>query len=111
MTATPIPPDFAHLHVHSHFTLLGATAAPDELARQAAAHGLTALALTDSDALYWEVELEVLQEITIIRRQFAAVRDDGALDGSGQGQLRERCAIIGRGQRRDELSQHTAEVL
>jgi DNA-directed DNA polymerase III PolC len=46
---------FTHLHVHSHFTLLGATASPQELARQARADGLDALALTDSNALYGAV--------------------------------------------------------
>ncbi len=55
MTVTPISPGFTHLHVHSHFTLLGATASPAELAQQAAADGLTSLALTDRDALYGAV--------------------------------------------------------
>ena len=55
MTAPPYPPGFTHLHVHSHFSLLGATASPAELAQQASADGLTSLALTDRDALYGAV--------------------------------------------------------
>ncbi len=46
----PIP-----LHVHSHFTLLGATPSIEALVRQAAAEGLPALALTDANALYGAV--------------------------------------------------------
>ena len=40
------------LHVHSHYSLLQATPSPEALARQAAAEGLTHLALTDTHALY-----------------------------------------------------------
>ncbi len=47
---SPIP-----LHVHSHFTLLGATPAVADLTRRAAADGLTHLALTDANALYGAV--------------------------------------------------------
>ncbi len=46
----PIP-----LHVHSHFTLLGATPSVEALARRAADEGLPALALTDLNALYGAV--------------------------------------------------------
>ncbi len=46
---------FTHLHVHSYFSLLGATPHVDDLAARAAADGLTALALTDSHALYGAV--------------------------------------------------------
>ena len=41
-----------HLHVHSVYTLLGATATVDALAARAAADGMRHLALTDSHALY-----------------------------------------------------------
>ena len=51
MDASPI----THLHVHSHFSLLGATPRVDHLAARAAADGMTALALTDSHALYGAV--------------------------------------------------------
>ncbi len=43
---------FAHLQVHSHFTLLGGTAPVDELAARAAAEGMTHLTLTDTNVLY-----------------------------------------------------------
>ncbi len=42
----------AHLHVHSHFSLMEATPAPEALAARAASEGMTSLALTDSFVLY-----------------------------------------------------------
>ena len=48
-------PAYPHLHVHSHFTLLGGTASVPALVQQAAAYGLPALALTDTAALYGAV--------------------------------------------------------
>jgi DNA polymerase-3 subunit alpha len=48
-------PAFAHLHVHSHFTLLGATASPAALVARAAGVGMAHLALTDTNALYGAV--------------------------------------------------------
>ncbi len=47
-----LPMPFTHLEVHSHFTLLGATPSPAELARRAADDGLAHLALTDTDVLH-----------------------------------------------------------
>ena len=44
-----------HLHVYSHFTLLGGTASVEALAQRAAADGLSHLALTDDHALYGAV--------------------------------------------------------
>jgi DNA-directed DNA polymerase III PolC len=46
---------FTHLEVHSHYTLLGATPSPAELADRAAAQGMARLALTDANALYGAV--------------------------------------------------------
>ena len=50
-----LPADFTHLHVHSHYTLLGGTAAPDAPLARARADGLSALALADSNALFGAV--------------------------------------------------------
>ena len=50
-----LPANFTHLHVHSHFTLLGATPSPDELVARAAQDGLRQLALTDANALFGAV--------------------------------------------------------
>ena len=47
-----------HLHVHSTYTLLGATASVRSLATRAAADGLTHLALTDHNVLYGAVALQ-----------------------------------------------------
>jgi DNA-directed DNA polymerase III PolC len=43
---------FVHLHVHSHWSLLAGAWAPVEIARRAAALGMPAVALTDTDGLY-----------------------------------------------------------
>ena len=47
--------NFTHLHVHSHYSLLAATPAIDDLVERAAADGLSSLALTDTNALYGAV--------------------------------------------------------
>ena len=46
---------FVHLHVHSHWSLLAGAWAPSEIARRAAALGMPAVALTDTDGLYGAV--------------------------------------------------------
>ena len=46
---------WTHLHVHSQYTLLGATASIAHLVERAAADGLSHLALTDTNALYGAV--------------------------------------------------------
>jgi DNA polymerase-3 subunit alpha len=48
--------NFTHLHVHSHYTLLTALGRPEELLARAKELGQTALALTDTSALYGAVE-------------------------------------------------------
>ncbi|HEY7472819.1 MAG TPA: DNA polymerase III subunit alpha [Gemmatimonadota bacterium] len=50
-----MPRRFAHLHVHSHWSLLAGAWAPVEIARRAAALGMPAVALTDTDGLYGAV--------------------------------------------------------
>ncbi len=54
--ATTTPPIFAHLHVHSHYSLLNALPTPKELAAAAKADGQTALAITDNGALYGAID-------------------------------------------------------
>jgi DNA polymerase III subunit alpha len=49
---SPAMADFTHLHVHSHYSLLGALPTPKELAARAKAYGMHTLALTDNGALY-----------------------------------------------------------
>ena len=53
---TPIASRFVHLHVHSHYTLLGAIPTPKELAATAKADGQEALAITDAGALYGAID-------------------------------------------------------
>ena len=48
--------DFVHLHVHSHYSLLGAVPTPKELAATAKADGQDALAITDNGALYGAID-------------------------------------------------------
>ena len=43
---------FVHLHCHSHYSFLRATAAPGELVAAAAREAMPAVALTDTDGLY-----------------------------------------------------------
>ena len=50
--------EFGHLEVHSHYTLLGATAPVEDLVARAAAEGLGHLALTDHNALYGAVAFD-----------------------------------------------------
>lgn len=47
---------FTHLHVHTHYTLLTALGKPEELLARAQELGQTALAITDTSALYGAVE-------------------------------------------------------
>ncbi|MFB3891393.1 MAG: DNA polymerase III subunit alpha [Phycisphaerae bacterium] len=47
---------FAHLHVHSHYSLLDGMGRIDELVKEAHAHGMTALALTDHGNLFGAAE-------------------------------------------------------
>lgn len=47
---------FVHLHVHSHYSLLGAVPTPKELAAAAKADGQNALAITDNGALYGAID-------------------------------------------------------
>ena len=51
-------PSPTHLHVHSTYTLLGATASVRDLAERAAADGLSHLALTDTNVLYGAVAFQ-----------------------------------------------------
>ena len=48
--------DFAHLHVHSEYSLLDGYSRVKELVKQAAQLGMSALALTDHGALYGAIE-------------------------------------------------------
>lgn len=49
-------PDFVHLHVHSHYSLLDALPKVDELVKVAKKQGFKALALTDHANLYGAIE-------------------------------------------------------
>ncbi|MFM8287365.1 MAG: DNA polymerase III subunit alpha [Planctomycetaceae bacterium] len=55
MTATA-PRPFAHLHVHSHYSLLDGANRIPELVKKTKAAGMTALALTDHGNLYGAIE-------------------------------------------------------
>ncbi|MGI9032405.1 MAG: error-prone DNA polymerase [Acidimicrobiales bacterium] len=50
---SPVP--YAELHCHSNFSFLDGASHPHELVAEAARLGLSALALTDHDGLYWVV--------------------------------------------------------
>lgn len=84
---------FTHLHVHSHFSLLGGVASPQSLAQQAAAAGLNALALTDSFGLYGAVAFDKacraagIKPIIGLVVPVAAPPDPPPVDTSTPGQL------------------------
>jgi DNA polymerase-3 subunit alpha len=48
-------PNFTHLHVHSSYSLLGATPSVEDLVNQAVLQGFNHLSLTDTNALYGAV--------------------------------------------------------
>lgn len=50
-----LQPEFVHLHVHSHYSLLNALPTPKELVKRAKKYGMPSLALTDNGALYGAV--------------------------------------------------------
>ncbi|MCS7179518.1 MAG: DNA polymerase III subunit alpha [Anaerolineae bacterium] len=51
-----IMPEFVHLHVHTHYSLLDGLCTPKALTQRAAELGMPALAITDHGALYGVVE-------------------------------------------------------
>ncbi|GAA2527227.1 error-prone DNA polymerase [Rarobacter incanus] len=52
-----VGPRYAELHAHSAFSFLDGASLPADLAAEAAAQGLSALAITDHDGLYGAVQL------------------------------------------------------
>jgi DNA-directed DNA polymerase III PolC len=84
---------FTHLHVHSHYSLLKATASAEALVARAAAEGLAALALTDDGGLYGAVAFAVacraagIKPITGMCVPVAAPRADVGSAPSEPGQL------------------------
>lgn len=67
----PVVP-YAELHCHSNFSFLDGAAHPEELATQAAALGLEALALTDHDGLYGVVRFAEAAEAAGVATLFGA---------------------------------------
>ncbi len=58
---------FTHLKVHSHYTLMGATASPEALIERAASLSMSSLALTDTNALYGVIGFQSACETAGIR--------------------------------------------
>jgi len=48
--------DFAHLHVHSEYSLLDGFSRTKKLVQQAKAQGMSHLAITDHGAMYGAIE-------------------------------------------------------
>ncbi|MBP9074697.1 MAG: DNA polymerase III subunit alpha [Caldilineaceae bacterium] len=84
---------FTHLHVHSHYSLLGATASIEDLVARAKADGLSHLALTDTNALVGAVAFQRacgaagIQPITGMVLTVQPPVDLPGLDGLGAGRL------------------------
>ncbi len=49
-------PEFVHLHVHSHYSLLDGLSKPADLVKYAKEQGMKALALTDHGVMYGAIE-------------------------------------------------------
>lgn len=64
---------FVHLHVHSYYTLLDATASPEALAQTAARMGYRAMALTDRRGVYGAVRWQKAAKAAGIRPLFGAL--------------------------------------
>jgi error-prone DNA polymerase len=64
--------DYIELHAHSFYSLLDGTSSPDVLVNRAAELGMTALALTDHNALYGAVEFGVSAQKAGIKPIFGA---------------------------------------
>ena len=59
--------DYVELHCHSYFSLLDGAASPEILVQQAAALGMSALALTDHDAVYGAIRFQKAAQVAGIR--------------------------------------------
>ncbi len=64
--------DYIELHAHSYFSLLDGASSPEALVERAAQLGMTALALTDHDAVYGAVRFESAARATGIHAIFGA---------------------------------------
>ncbi|WP_066905398.1 error-prone DNA polymerase [Millisia brevis] len=74
------PIEYAELHAHSSFSFLDGASLPEELAEQAAALGLTAVALTDHDGFYGVVRFAEAARQCGIKTIFGAELSLGAPD-------------------------------
>lgn len=64
--------DYVELHCHSNFSLLDGASHPSDLARRAAELGMTALALTDHDAVYGAMHFATSAHLHGIKPIFGA---------------------------------------
>src|SRR3990170_1713885 len=98
---------FAHLHVHSWFSLGQGASSPDALIEAAKAHGFGTLACTDTNGVYGAVEFQQAAESAGLRPILGAhlvLGDEEcvvlAMDGGGWAAIcRAITAIHWRGQR------------
>jgi DNA polymerase-3 subunit alpha len=72
-----------HLHCHSHYSLLCGASAPADLAERAAGLGMSALALTDLNAMHGMVEFQKACQQTGIRAIHGVELTDDRPDGDG----------------------------
>src|SRR5512147_2888764 len=64
--------DYVELHCHSNFSLLDGASHPEDLVQRAAEVGMSALALTDHDAVYGAVRFAQVAKEHGIRPLFGA---------------------------------------
>jgi DNA-directed DNA polymerase III PolC len=95
---------FAHLHVHSHYSLLDGASSPEDLCREAKALGYEALALTDTNSLAGALAFRSAAQDAGLRAVFGAAFSAAlpakwsdplavvlALDGAGFSEL---CRLV-----------------
>ncbi|MDP8930366.1 MAG: PHP domain-containing protein, partial [Actinomycetota bacterium] len=90
------PPPFAHLTVHSSYSLRDGAIRPREIAAAAALRGMTHIALTDSDGLYGAVRFAQACEATRVTPVFGtdlaiepdATRPGWAMTRAGRARVR-----------------------
>lgn len=84
---------FTHLHVHSHYTLLGSTASVEQLVATAVSQNFSSLALTDTAVLYGAVQFSQacqktdIQPIIGMSIPLASPSEITAIDDFGAGKL------------------------
>jgi error-prone DNA polymerase len=93
-----VPGPYCELHAHSCYSLLDGVPFPEELAERAAELGLSAVALTDHDAIYGIVPFftraQALGVKPLIGAELRLKRKPPDSAGRNSGRIRDLCQLI-----------------